>query len=214
MASISEECSEESVEKWCGFWSSVCFLSWRIGVKRMFLVHGKIFHLVDPVQHQDVFSNDLLGDNFSSFCNCSFHRNNWLKFSNQRHKDGTHLNLGALPSPCSQRRFLSFRIHSTQLSNCMKSISLAMFTWLLTWSLKTSESNINLFYLLPKSKHKEKNVLKRCLIQCLVSFSPILWYHSTKNIFVKLRRQMFIAFLITVKTHMVSTLSDILKNSR
>ena len=30
--------------------------------KKLFLVHWKIFQLVDPVQHQDVFSKDLLGE--------------------------------------------------------------------------------------------------------------------------------------------------------
>ena len=30
--------------------------------KRLFLVHGKIFHLVDPFRHRDVFSKELPGE--------------------------------------------------------------------------------------------------------------------------------------------------------
>ena len=30
--------------------------------RRLFLIHGKIFHLVDPFQHRDIFSKELLGE--------------------------------------------------------------------------------------------------------------------------------------------------------
>ena len=30
--------------------------------ERLFLFHGKIFHLVDPFQHRDVFSKEFLGE--------------------------------------------------------------------------------------------------------------------------------------------------------
>ena len=32
------------------------------GKKGLFLVYGKIYHLVDPLQHRDVFSKELLGE--------------------------------------------------------------------------------------------------------------------------------------------------------
>ena len=53
MASISEEFSGD------------CFDFDRLSVasrKRLFLIRGKIFHLVDPFQHRDVFSKELLGE--------------------------------------------------------------------------------------------------------------------------------------------------------
>ena len=35
---------------------------WSTSKKRLSLIHRKIFHLMDPLQHQDVFSKDLLGE--------------------------------------------------------------------------------------------------------------------------------------------------------
>ena len=69
--------------------------------KKLFFVHRKIFQLVDPVQHQDVFSKGLLGE----FCQLQpFQVEIYLFFPPKSpteilkkcHKDGTHLNLRPL----------------------------------------------------------------------------------------------------------------------
>ena len=82
--------------------------------KRLFLVHGKIFHLVDPVQPQDVFSKDLLG---------KFSVEMYLFFLSAEITDGI-LKLapqkGEGIGTCRLRRFLeseksSFVMHSSNL---------------------------------------------------------------------------------------------------
>ena len=65
ITSISEECFLETV-----LILIVClFLVFRGGLvlkreqkRGLFLIHGKIFHLVDPFQHRDIFSKELLGE--------------------------------------------------------------------------------------------------------------------------------------------------------
>ena len=97
--------------------------------KKLFFVHRKIFQLVDPVQHQDVFSKGLLGE----FCQLQpFQVEIYLFFPPKSLTEILNLTpqrrhaseLEAFADFFrSQRRVLSSRIHSTQLSNCIESIS-------------------------------------------------------------------------------------------
>ena len=61
MALISEEFFGECFDFDHLFASCLGGLVLKNQQKRLFLVQGKIFHLVNPLQHQDVFSNDLTG---------------------------------------------------------------------------------------------------------------------------------------------------------
>ena len=72
----------------------------------------QIFQLVDPVQHQDVFSKGLQGE----FCQLQpFQVEIYLIFPP---KSPTEIVM-----VFEVRRVLSSGIHSTQLSNCIESIS-------------------------------------------------------------------------------------------
>ena len=104
--------------------------------KKLFFVHRKIFQNVDPVQHQDVSSKGLLRE----FCQLqSFQVEIYLffppkspteiwKLTPQR-RHSSELAASANFFWRRQRRVLSSYIHSTQLSNCIESISWAMLTW-------------------------------------------------------------------------------------
>ena len=82
--------------------------------KKLFFVHREIFQLVDPAQHQDVFSKGLLGE----FCQLQpfqveiylFFPPNFKIIPQRRHASELAAFADFL---LSQRRVLSSRIHST-----------------------------------------------------------------------------------------------------
>ena len=116
-------------------WGKTLIVALSANKKRLFFVHRKIFQLVDPVQHQDVSSKGLLRE----FCQLqSFQVEIYLFFPpkspteiwkltpQRRHSSELAASVNFFWR--RQRRVLSSYIHSTQLSNCIESISWAMFT--------------------------------------------------------------------------------------
>ena len=98
--------------------------------KKVFLVQGEIFYLVDPVQHQDLFSKGLLGE----FCQRQPFQvkmylffppkspTEILKLTSQRRHASELAGVAAL-FQWSQRRVLLPCLHSTQLSDCIESLN-------------------------------------------------------------------------------------------
>ena len=127
--------------------------------KKLFFVYRKIFQLVDPVQHQYVFSKGLLDE----FCQLQLfpaeiylffrHWNFKINATSRTHASCVSSQLAAFADIFGVREEFFcpafFRLNLVPVLNCIESISWAMYVHLKTLNLKCLEATRNWYHISP-----------------------------------------------------------------